>query len=53
VEKTLSNITVFGRGETRQVSEISKEDLLANAPGTNPLLSLSVLPGINFNAADS
>jgi iron complex outermembrane recepter protein len=52
-ESTLSNITVFGRGETRQVSEISKDDILANAPGTSPLLALSVLPGVNFNAADS
>lgn len=52
-ESTLSNITVFGRGETRQVSEISKDDILANAPGTSPLLALSILPGVNFNAADS
>ncbi|NOT14135.1 MAG: TonB-dependent receptor [Methylotenera sp.] len=52
-ESTLSNITVFGRGETRQVSEISKEEISANAPGTSPLLALSVLPGVSFSAADS
>jgi iron complex outermembrane receptor protein len=52
-ESTLSNITVFGRGETRQVSEISKEEIAANAPGTSPLLALSVLPGVSFSAADS
>lgn len=49
----LDTVTVSGRGETRQVSRISKEDLADAAPGASPIKALSKLPGVNYNSADA
>jgi len=46
-------VIVFGRGETRQVSEIGQADIAAAVPGASPLKVLSKLPGVNFNSADT
>lgn len=45
-------IVVFGRGETRQVQEISQVDIKVQAPGTSPLKAIAKLPGVNFQSAD-
>lgn len=45
-------IVVFGKGETRQVQELSGEDLATLTPGTSPLKAIEKLPGVNFQAAD-
>jgi iron complex outermembrane receptor protein len=45
-------ITVFGRGETRQVSEIAQSDLQLLTPGTSALKAIAKLPGVNFQSAD-
>ncbi|MCX7863437.1 MAG: TonB-dependent receptor [Novosphingobium sp.] len=45
-------IVVFGKGETRQVQEVSAKDILILSPGTSPLKAIEKLPGVNFQAAD-
>lgn len=47
------DIVVFGRGETRQVQEISAQDVTILAPGTSPLKAIEMLPGVNFQSADA
>ena len=49
----LDTVTVSGRGETRQVSRISREDLKDALPGSSPIKALAKLPGVNFSSADS
>lgn len=52
--EVLDTVTISGRGETRQVSRISKDELTnAAAAGTSPIKALSKLPGVNFSSADS
>ena len=43
-----SEIIVLGRGETRQVQELSTKDLTILAPGTSPLKAIEKLPSVNF-----
>jgi iron complex outermembrane recepter protein len=45
-------IIVFGRGETRQVQELTSKELLILAPGTSPLKAIEKLPSVNFQSAD-
>jgi iron complex outermembrane recepter protein len=45
-------IIVLGQGETRQVQEISANDIVLLAPGTSPLKAIEKLPSVNFQSAD-
>ena len=45
-------IVVFGKGETRQVQEVSASDIVILTPGTSPLKAIEKLPGVNFQSAD-
>jgi iron complex outermembrane receptor protein len=45
-------ITIFGAGQTRQVQNITREDLVNALPGTSPLKILQKLPGVSFQSAD-
>ena len=47
-----AEIVVFGKGKTRQVTEITAEQLLLTTPGTSPLKAIELLPGVNFQSAD-
>lgn len=47
-----AEIIVFGRGETRQVQEISAKEIVVLTPGTNPLKAIEKLPSVNFQSAD-
>lgn len=47
------DIVVFGRGQTRQVQELRKADIVAAVPGTSPLKILDKLPGVSFQSADA
>ncbi|MBT2187986.1 TonB-dependent receptor [Sphingobium nicotianae] len=47
-----ADIVVFGRGETRQVQEVSAADLVTLTPGTSPLKAIEKLPSVNFQSAD-
>jgi len=45
-------VTIFGQGQTRQVQNISHDDLLKAVPGTSALKVLEKLPGVSFQSAD-
>lgn len=45
-------VSVFGQGQTRQVQNITRDDLEKAVPGTSPLKVLEKLPGVNFQSAD-
>ncbi len=45
-------VEIFGKGQSRQVQNISRSDLVKAVPGTSPLKSLEKLPGVNFESAD-
>ncbi|MDQ1922640.1 TonB-dependent receptor [Massilia pseudoviolaceinigra] len=46
-------VETFGRGQSRQVQNISRIELSKLLPGTSPLKALERLPGVSFQAADS
>lgn len=46
-------INVFGRGQTRQVTTVTREDIQQSAPGTSPLKVLDKVPGVHFESADA
>ncbi len=48
-----AEIVVYGRGETRQVSQIVASDLALTAPGSSPFRAIQKLPGVNFQSADA
>lgn len=48
-----AEIVVFGRGETRQVQDLSGTEIVTLAPGTSPLKAIEKLPGVNFQSADA
>lgn len=47
-----ADIIVFGRGETRQVQEITSKDIVTLTPGTNALKAIEKLPSVNFQSSD-
>lgn len=49
---TLEEVTVFGRGETRQVTTLTNEDIAIATPGTSPLKAIDKLPGVSFQSSD-
>lgn len=48
----MQTVEVTGRGQTRQVQNISRADLAEAVPGTSPLKVLDKLPGVSFQSAD-
>jgi iron complex outermembrane receptor protein len=48
----IQTVEVTGRGQTRQVQNVSRVDLAEALPGTSPLKVLDKLPGISFQSAD-
>jgi iron complex outermembrane receptor protein len=51
-EAPMQVVEVTGQGQSRQVQNISRADLLKAVPGTSPLKVLDKLPGVNFQSAD-
>ncbi len=47
-----AEITVYGRGEIRSVSEVGNKDILLTTPGSSPFKAIEKLPGVNFQSAD-
>lgn len=45
-------VEVTGRGQSRQVQNITRADLAEVVPGTSPLKVLEKLPGVSFQSAD-
>ncbi len=52
-EAESAEIIVIGRGETRQVQEISQADIAPLVAGTTALKALDKLPSVNFQSADA
>jgi len=48
----LETVHIFGTGQTRQVHNITRDDLAGALPGTSPLKTLQKLPGVSFQSAD-
>ena len=46
-------VVVLGHGQTRQVQNLSKSDLMTAMPGSSPLKILEKLPGVSFQSADA
>ena len=46
-------IVVFGKGETRQVQEVSQQDISVLLPGTSPIRAIEKLPSVNIQSADA
>lgn len=46
------NVSVFGQGQSRQVSSITSEDMKKAVAGTSPLKVLEKLPGVSFQSSD-
>ncbi len=51
-DTTLEEVLVFGRGQSRQVAEVSAIEIEQAAPGTSALKIISKLPGVSFQSAD-
>ncbi len=47
-----AEIVVYGKGEVRQVSEISGADIKLTVAGGSPFVAIQKLPGVNFQSAD-
>ncbi len=47
------SVEIFGKGQTRQVHNITRKDLAEALPGTSPLKTLQKLPGVSFQASDA
>lgn len=48
----VEQVSVFGRGATRQLTAIGRAQLREAAPGTSPLKVLDRLPGVDYQSAD-
>ncbi|MES2626865.1 MAG: TonB-dependent receptor, partial [Pseudomonadota bacterium] len=48
----VEEISVFGKGETRQVQSLTAAQLEQFPAGTSPLKAIEKLPGVNFQSAD-
>lgn len=49
----VETVEIFGKGQTRQVQNITRKDLAEALPGTSPLKILEKLPGVSFQSADA
>ena len=47
-----AEIVVYGKGEVRQVTEISAQDIKLIVAGGSPFIAIQKLPGVNFQSAD-
>lgn len=48
----VSELVIYGQGETRQVQTISQTEIARAAPGTSPIKLVEKLPGVNFQSSD-
>ena len=48
----MEEVVVLGRGESRQVQQVSQAQIDQLPPGTSPLKAIEKLPGVNFQSAD-
>src|SRR6188768_1641004 len=48
----VTEVIVYGQGQSRQTQSVKAEDITKLAPGTSPLKVLDKLPGVSFQSAD-
>ncbi|HZX29210.1 MAG TPA: TonB-dependent receptor [Telluria sp.] len=46
-------VETFGRGQSRQVQNISRSDMAKLVPGSSPFKAMEKLPGVSFQSADA
>lgn len=46
-------VETFGRGQSRQVQNISRNDMAKLVPGSSPFKAMEKLPGVSFQSADT
>jgi iron complex outermembrane receptor protein len=51
-EAGMQEVVVLGRGESRQVQQVTQQQIDQLPPGTSPLKAIEKLPGVNFQSAD-
>ncbi|MDV6330724.1 TonB-dependent receptor [Asticcacaulis sp. 201] len=49
---TVTEVVVYGQGQSRQTQAIKADDITKVAPGTSPLKVLDKLPGVSFQSSD-
>lgn len=49
----LQSVSVIGKGQTRQVQAVTREDQTQQAPGTSAIKTVAKLPGVNFQSVDA
>ncbi|CAL4868613.1 Vitamin B12 transporter BtuB [Asticcacaulis sp. MM231] len=48
----ITEVVVYGAGQSRQTQSLKADDITKVAPGTSPLKVLDKLPGVSFQSAD-
>lgn len=48
----VTEVIVYGQGQSRQTQSVKADDITKLAPGTSPLKVLDKLPGVTFQSAD-
>ena len=51
--QAIETVEIFGKGQTRQVQNITRADLADALPGTSALKTLQKLPGVSFQSSDA
>lgn len=51
--KAVQVVETFGRGQSRQVQNISHNDMARILPGSSPFKAMEKLPGVSFQSADA
>ncbi|ESQ85190.1 hypothetical protein AEAC466_05630 [Asticcacaulis sp. AC466] len=49
---TVTEVVVYGQGQSRQTQAVKADDITKVAPGTSPLKVLDKLPGVSFQSSD-
>ncbi|MDC7684664.1 TonB-dependent receptor [Asticcacaulis sp. BYS171W] len=52
-EGEITEVIVYGQGQSRQLQSVKAADLSLEAAGTSPLKAIDKLPGVSFQSADA
>ncbi|MDC7675610.1 TonB-dependent receptor [Asticcacaulis machinosus] len=51
-DEAITEVIVYGQGQSRQVQAVKASELALEAPGTSPLKAIDKLPGVTFQSSD-
>ncbi|GGZ41616.1 TonB-dependent receptor [Asticcacaulis endophyticus] len=51
-DEAITEVIVYGQGQSRQIQAVKASELALEAPGTSPLKAIDKLPGVTFQSAD-